>query len=135
VRRAFQITLLCVAFIPFLLGALSLFQGAERLVPAELITTELNGQVRFWGIRSMLPFFLAIWIVANLEEAFAILVIILGATAAGGLSRIVATLKYGAPEPTLIGIIVFELAVLLFIPWYQRIVQEAQTQPSTEQIP
>ncbi|MEO1000422.1 MAG: hypothetical protein AAFW69_07445, partial [Pseudomonadota bacterium] len=64
-RRTFQITLLLVAFLPFLLGALSLIGGAARLVPADLVTPELDGQVRFWGVRSMLPFLLTLWIVAN----------------------------------------------------------------------
>ena len=131
-RRAFQITLLFVAFIPFIMGAMSLIQGAERLVPADLVTTELDGQVRFWGIRSMLPFFLAIWIVMNMERAFTILVIVLGATAAGGLARVAAALKYGAPEPALMGIIAFELATLLFIPWYKRVVQQGRAHHLTE---
>ena len=122
-RRAFQITLLSVAFIPFILGAMSLIQGAGRLVPPEFITAELDGQVRFWGVRSMLPFLLTIWIVANLENAFAVLVIVLGATAAGGLARMVAALTYGPPEPALAGIILFEIAVLLFIPWYRHVVR------------
>ena len=117
-RRTFQITLLCVAFIPCLLGAMSLFQGAERLIPADLVTTELDGQVRFWGIRSMLPFFLTLWIVTNLDKAYAVLVIVIGGTVAGGLARLVAVYKYGEPDPALMGIIAFELAVLLFIPWY-----------------
>lgn len=132
-RLAFQITLLCAAFIPFLLGAMSFVQGAERLVPAELITAEMDGQVRFWGIRSMLPFFLTIWIVANLENAFAVLVIVLGATAAGALGRIVAALSYGPIEPALVGIIIFELAVLLFIPWYRRIALADRVGPTVEQ--
>ncbi|MEP5729368.1 MAG: hypothetical protein ABJL67_08320 [Sulfitobacter sp.] len=78
---------------------------------------------RFWGSRSMLPFILAIWIVMNMERAFAVLVIVLGATAAGGLARVAAAFKFGAPEPALMGIIVFEIATLLFIPWYKRVIQ------------
>lgn len=122
-RRTFQITLLCVAFIPCLLGALSLIYGAARLIPTELITTELDGQIRFWGIRSMLPFFLALWIVTNLDKAYAVLVIVTGATVAGGLARLIAAYKYGTPDPTLMGIIAFELAVLFFIPWYRSVVK------------
>ena len=126
-RRTFQITLLVVAFIPFLLGAMSLVQGAERLVPAELVTTQMDGQVRFWGIRSMLPFLLALWIVAHLEEAFGVLMIVLGSTVAGGLARVWAAFFYGAPEPFLIGIIVFELSTILFLPWYRHITHVAPT--------
>ncbi|MEM6744819.1 MAG: DUF4345 domain-containing protein [Pseudomonadota bacterium] len=120
-RRTFQITLLCAAFIPFLLGAMSLVQGAERLVPADLVDARLDGQVRFWGIRSMLPFGLALWIVTHLDEAFWVLAMVVGATAAGGLARVWAALVHGAPEPFLIGIIAFEVATLLFLPWYKQI--------------
>lgn len=121
-RRFFQATLVGVAFVPFALGALSLVDGAARLVPEDVITTELDGQIRFWGIRSMLPFFLTVWIVANLERAYAVLVIVLATTAAGGLARVIAAMKYGAAEPALLGIIVFEVGALLFIPWYKRVV-------------
>lgn len=131
-RRAFQITLLCVALVPFLLGALSLVQGAERLVPAELITTQLDGQIRFWGVRSMLPFALALWIVTHLDEAFAVLVIVVGATVIGGLARIWAALNYGAPEPFLIGIIAFELFTILFLPWYKLITHGTPTGNGTD---
>ena len=125
-RRTFQITLLVVAFIPFLLGAMSLIQGAARLVPAELITPELDGQVRFWGIRSMLPFILTVWIVTNLDKAFAVLVIVIATTAAGGLARLVGAYTFGAPDPALIGIIIFEGAVLLFIPWYMHLMKRSR---------
>ncbi|WP_421858856.1 DUF4345 family protein [Oricola sp.] len=125
-RLAFQVALLVAAFIPFLLGAMSLFQGAARLLPNELITTELDGQVRFWGIRSMLPFLLAIWIVANLEKAYAVLVIILAATAAGGLARAYAAVEYGAPQPALVGVIAFEIGAVLFIPWYRSVMRQAK---------
>lgn len=125
-RRTFQIALLVVASIPFALGALALIEGASRLVPGDLVTTELDGQVRFWGIRSMLPFFLTIWIVANLDRAFAVLVIVLAATAAGGMARVIAAIQYGAPEPAMLGVIVFEIGVLVFIPWYYAVVQRAK---------
>ena len=131
-RRTFQTTLLCVAFIPFLLGALSLVQGAERLVPAELVTTQLDGQVRFWGIRSMLPFLLAIWIVTHLEEACGVLMIVLGATVFGGLARVWAAVIYDAPEPFLTGIIVFELSTILLLPWYRHITHGTTTNKATD---
>ena len=120
-KRAFQTTLVLVAFIPCVLGAMSLIYGAERLMPSELINANLDGQVRFWGIRSMLPFFLTLWIVTNLDKACSVLVIVIAATATGALARLVASYQYGAPDPALLGIIAFELAVLLFIPWYNRL--------------
>lgn len=74
----------------------------------------------------MLPFFLTIWIVANLERASAVLAIVLMATAAGGFARVAAAMQYGAPEPALMGVMALEVAVLLFLPWYHRVVEPSE---------
>ena len=122
-RRAFQIALLLVAFLPFAIGVVTLFQGAVRLVPPELVTGALDGQVRFWGLRSMLPFLLTVWIVRNLERAGAVLFIILATTAAGGLARIVSAMQYGGLELPVMGAIALEIGVLAFIPWYRAVLR------------
>jgi len=127
-RRVFQITLLVVAFVPFALGAMTLFEGAVRFVTEDVVTAKLDSQIRFSAVRSMLPFFLTIWIVRNLDHAGSVLVVILGATAAGGLARIVSATQYGLPEPAMAGVIVFEIAVLLFIPWYRVVVGRAENE-------
>ena len=90
-RRAFQVTLLFVASLPFLLGSVTLVLGAERFVPLELVTPALDGQLRFYAVFSMLPLLLALWIVRNLDAAAPILLIVLGATALGPSSRASAT--------------------------------------------
>lgn len=130
-RQAFQVSLLLVAFVPFVLGAMTLFEGAARIMPLDEMTATLDGQIRFWGIRSMLPFLLTIWTVRNLESAETVLIILLAATAAGGLARTYSVVEYGAPDPALIGVIVFEIGVLLFIPWYRLIVRNAEAVAST----
>lgn len=122
-RFAFQTMLLLVAFLPFLLGAITLFEGALRFVSEDMITAELDNQIRFSAIRSMLPFFLTVWIVRNLEEARAVLAIVLWATAAGGLARVYSAAQYGLPGPTTAGVIALEIGVLLFIPWYRAVVR------------
>ena len=122
--RSFQFTLLLAAFLPFLLGAMSLLQGAARLVPEEVVTASLDGQVRFWGVRSMLPFFLTIWIVRNVERAEAVLVIVLAATALGGIARLLSVTQYGAPAPAIWAVIAFEVGSLLFIPWYRGVMRQ-----------
>lgn len=125
-RRVFQIALLLAAFVPFALGLITLVEGAVRFVPRDGVTAALDGQIRFWGIRSMVPFFLTIWIVRNLESAQTVLVIILVATAAGGLARGVSAIQYGGLEPAMAGVIVFEIGVLLFIPWYRMVIRRTR---------
>ena len=128
-RRSFQVALLLAAFLPFLLGAMTLIQGAARFVPADTITAAFDGQVRFWGIRSMLPFLISIWIVRHLEAAGTVLYILLAATAAGGLARGVSILHYGPPEPMVLGILAFEVCVLLFIPWHRAVLRQEMRAP------
>ncbi len=117
-RRSFQIALLVVAFIPFALGALSLIGGAARLLPEDLVTARLDSQMRFYAVYSMLPLFITIWIVRNLDIAGSVLMIILGATALAGMARLYSATHYGMPEPAMMGAIILEIGVLLFVPWY-----------------
>jgi len=106
--------------------------AVELLVRADLVTTELDGEVRFWGTRSILWFLLAIWMVMNMESAFAVLATLLDTTAAGGLARVMAALEFGALGPAWEGLIAFELALLLLILWYKRVIQRSKAQLLTE---
>lgn len=117
-RKLFQTLLLLAAFVPFVLGGMTLLSGAGRFFPPELVTGQLDGQVRFWGVRSMLPFVLAVWIVLNFERAGTVLSIVVIATAIGGIARLGAVPQFGWPDPALMGVIVFEIAALAFLPWY-----------------
>ncbi len=125
-RRTFQILLLAVAFIPFVLGGMTLVVGAARFVPTENVTAELDNQMRFSAVRSMLPFVLTVWIVLNLDRAGSVLSIVLWATAAGGAARILSVLQYGAPSTATIGVIVLEIGVLAFLPWHRTIVRRSE---------
>ncbi|MEM7268743.1 MAG: DUF4345 family protein [Pseudomonadota bacterium] len=121
-RLGFQTSLLLAAFVPLMLGVLTLFEGAARFLPVDLISAQLDGQMRFWAIRSMLPFFLAIWIVRNLDRAGAVLAIVIWATVAGGLARILSVIQYGLSDPAMMGVIAFEIGAVLFLPWYRVVV-------------
>ena len=127
-RRAFQVTLPLVAFLPFVLGTMTLLQGAARFVPGDMVTATLDSQMRGSAIFSMLPFFLAIWIVRNLERAGTVLFIILGAAAAAGLARLLSAAEYGVPGPAMVGAVLFEIGLLSFIPWYRAVVRRAENQ-------
>lgn len=125
-RLTFQITLLFVAFLPFVLGFLTFIHGAVRFVPADMVTAGLDGQMRFSAVRSMLPFFLTIWIVRNLEAAQSVLAIVLAATALGGVARIISAIEYGMPGTATIGVIAFEIGVLMFLPWYRAVLRASE---------
>ncbi|MEP0068693.1 DUF4345 family protein [Pyruvatibacter sp.] len=126
-RRSFQIALLVVALIPFVLGIMTLMGGAARFLPEEVVTARLDSQLRYYAIYSMLPLIMSIWIVRNLEIAGPVLLITLGATALGGAARLYSATQYGLPEPAMLGIIVFEIGVLLFLPWYRLVMRRLAT--------
>ena len=70
--------------------------------------------------------------VMNMESAFAVLATLLDTTAAGGLARVMAALEFGALGPAWEGLIAFELALLLLILWYKRVIQRSKAQLLTE---
>lgn len=121
-RIAFQTTLLLVAALPFSLGLMNFLGGAAAFVPEDVVTPRLDSQMRFSAIWSMLPFFLTLWIVRNLERAGPVLAIILIATALAGMARLYSATIYGLPTPLTAGIIAFEVGVLAFIPWHRRVI-------------
>ncbi|MEL7098824.1 MAG: DUF4345 family protein [Pseudomonadota bacterium] len=122
--RAFFISaLLLVALLPFSLGVMNFLGGAAAFVPDAQVTPRLDGQMRFSAVWSMLPFFLTLWIVRNLERAGAVLTIVLCATALAGLARLYSAGIYGLPSPWMGAVIAFEIGVLGFIPWYRHVMR------------
>ena len=123
-RRFFQITLLFVASLPFMLGVMTLISGGARFLPEEVVTARLDSQLRYYAVYSMLPLIMSIWIVRNLEIARTVLLITLGATALGAVARLYSATQFGQLDPATIGIIVFEIGVLVFIPWHRMVIRE-----------
>jgi hypothetical protein len=87
-RRTLQITLIIVAAIPLILGLLNLSGGAAAFVPPEAVSPSLDSQMRFYAVWFMLPFFVTIWIVRNLDVAGPIMLITFGTMALAGCARI-----------------------------------------------
>lgn len=130
-RRAFQITLLVVAFIPFVLGIMNLFGGAALFVPEEAVTARLDSQMRFYAVASMLPFFIILWVVRNLDIAGPVLMITLVTTALTGVARLYSAAQVGLPGPEMITAIFLEIGVVLFIPWYRSVVDSTGAQTAS----
>ncbi len=124
-KRALQIMLIIVAAIPFVLGVRNLIGGAAAFVPPEAITPALDSQMRFYAVWFMLPLFITIWIVRNLETARPVMQITFGTMALAGCARIISALQYGMPEPTMIVAIAIEIGVLLFLPWHRAVMRRS----------
>ena len=123
-RRTLQVTMLVVATIPFVLGVMNLIVGAAQFVPEDALTPSLDSQMRFYAVWFMLPLFITIWIVRNLDIAGPVMAITFGTMALAGLARIFSAYQYGLPEPAMIGATAIEIGVLLFIPWYYAVMRD-----------
>ena len=97
-------------------------------MPPETITPSLDSQMRFHAVWFMLPLFVTIWIVRNLDVAGPVMQITFGTMALAGCARIVSALQYGMPEPAMIGAIVIEIGVLLFLPWHRSVIRQSSAE-------
>ena len=122
-RRALQISMLTLSFIPFLIGVMNLVNGAAQFLPPEQIFPEIDSQLRFYSVWFMFFFFITIWIVRNLDTAGPVMMIVYGTMGLGGVARLYSMSVYGAPDPAMIGATAVELATPLFILWHRAVVR------------
>lgn len=122
-RRALQISMLTLSFIPFLIGVMNFVNGAAQFLPPDQIFPEIDSQLRFYSVWFMFFFFITIWIVRNLDTAGPVLMIVYGTMGLGGLARLYSMSQLGAPDPVMIGATVVELATPLFILWHRAVVR------------
>ena len=123
-RRTLQITMLIVSFIPFALGVMNFIGGAAAFVPAEHVSANLDSQMRFYAVWFMLPLFMTIWIVRNLDIAGPVMQITFGTMALAGVARIYSASQIGVPDPQMIVGGAIEILVLLFIPWHAAVIRQ-----------
>ena len=124
-RRALQISMLTLSFIPFLIGVMNLLNGAGQFLPADAIFPEIDSQLRFYSVWFMFFFFITIWIVRNLDTAGPVMIIVYGTMGLGGLARLYSIVLVGTPDPTMIGAMAVELATPLFILWHRAVIRRS----------
>ena len=122
-RRALQISMLTLSFIPFLIGVMKFVNGAGQFLPSDQIFPEIDSQLRFYSVWFMFFFFITIWIVRNLDTAGPVMMIVYGTMGLGGLARLYSMSQLGAPDPVMLGATVVELATPLFILWHRAVVR------------
>lgn len=122
-RRALQISMLTLAFVPFLLGVMNFLNGAGQFLPEDQIFPEIDSQLRFYSVWFMFFFFITIWIVRNLDTAGPVMMIVYGTMGLGGVARLYSISQVGAPDPMMIGATVVELATPLFILWHRAVIR------------
>ena len=116
-KRGLQVSLLVVGAIPLALGIMNAVMGAAAFVPTDSVSANLDSQLRFYGVWFTLPFFLALWMVRNIETCGPVLRITFVTMATAGAARIVSMWLVGLPDPPMIAATFIEVSVLVFIPW------------------
>ncbi len=122
--RTLQISLIVAGLIPLILGFMNFIGGAEvPWLPDGAGDASTDNQLRFYAIWFTLPFFMAIWMVRNLDRALPIAQIMFGVMALAGLARLFSVSQVGWPAPPMIGAMVIEIVFILFVPWIAYVAQ------------
>ena len=129
-RRTLQVTMLIVAAIPLVMGAINFSLGASHFVPVEHINANLDNQLRFYAVWFTVVFFLTIWCVRNLEIAGPVMKIMFVTMALGGAARVFSMTQFGLPDPPMIVGAAIEISVLAFLPWHAAVVRRSRAAPA-----
>jgi hypothetical protein len=131
--RTLQIALIVASLPPLLLGLMNFFAGASAdWMPDGAGSANADNQLRFYAIWFMAPFPFAVWMALNLRSALPVAGIVFGTMFLGGLARLYSVTQVGLPDPPMIGAMIVEMAVVLFIPWIayvQRRLDQGDTTP------
>jgi len=104
---------------------MNLNSGAAQFLPVDQVTAALDSQMRFYAVWFMLPFFITIWIVRNLDVACPVMVITFGTMALAGAARFYFAMEYGFPQPEMLVAAITEIWVLIFLPWHRAVTRNA----------
>ncbi len=116
-KRTFQITLGVVAGIPFLLGILQLVNGASMFIPEDMITLQLDSHIRFSAVWFMIAAFINWWMIPDIEQHGGLFRLVFITMAFAGVARFLSMYLLGATDPMVIGVALFEIGLLVLIPW------------------
>ena len=125
-RRLLQIMLGVLCAVPLFFGSIGLLQGAERFMPAEIVTPNADSQIRYmFGWYLALPA-LMIYIIPRIEREGTLLRIIIGCVFFGGLMRLVSIADVGVPDMQRLIVTALELGVIALIPWQASVARKAK---------
>lgn len=125
-RRTLQITMVTLAFVPFMLGVMIFLNGASWFLPPDQVFPEIDSHLRFNSVWFMFFFFITIWIVRNLDTAGPVMMIVYGSMGLGGIARLYSMSQLGLPDPAMVIAACVELATPLFILWHRAVVGRPQ---------
>lgn len=125
-KKALQITLITLSFIPLIFGILGMFFGVGRFTELNL-PAQLDNQFRYLSAYYIGLSVLLWWMAPNIEKHTTLLRIISFAVFLGGVGRIISWANYGQPPAFQIAAMCIELALPLVCIWQNSVAEKLKS--------
>jgi len=122
-KRAFQITLIILSFIPLFFAARGIIGGASLANEGMPVTNGLDNQLRYQSAYYLSLAFLIWWVIQDLHERGTVLRILVLAIFLGGLARLYSYVSLGPPPAEAIAGMFLELGAPLLVLWHKYIIR------------
>jgi len=122
-KRAFQITLILLSFIPLYFAARGVIGGAALSNDGMPVTNGLDNQLRYQSAYYLSLAFLLWWIIQDLHMRGTVLRILALAIFLGGLARLYSCVTVGTPPPHAMAGMFLELGAPVLVLWHKYIIR------------
>ena len=122
-KRAFQITLIILSFIPLYFAARGVIGGASLANENMPVTNGLDNQLRYQSAYYLSLAFLIWWVIQDIHARGTVLRLLILAIFLGGLARLYSFVTVGTPPPHAIAGMVLELGAPALAFWHRYIVR------------
>ena len=122
-KRALQITLIILSFIPLYFAARGLIGGAALANDGMPVTNGLDNQLRYQMGYYLSLTLLIWWVIQDLHERGTVLRILVLAIFLGGLARLYSVITVGPPPPHAIAVMLLEIGAPILVLWHKYVGQ------------
>lgn len=122
-KRAFQITLILLSFIPLYFAARGIIGGASLANDGMPVTNGLDNQLRYQSAYYLSLAFLIWWVIQDIHMRGTVMRLLILAIFLGGLARLYSYVTVGPPPPHAIAGMILELGAPALVLWHRYIVR------------
>jgi len=122
-KRAFQMTLILLSFIPLYFAASGIIGGASLANDGMPVTNGIDNQLRYQSAYYLSLAFLIWWVIQDIHTRGTVLRLLILAIFLGGLARVYSYVSVGPPPAHAIGGMFLELGAPLIVLWHRYIIR------------